>query len=521
MARRLPREDLAELSVIVGRFQSRLGRERLLVFAVRGWIAAGMLVGGLALVAWLTETPLGTRTTTWVVLAPILAALAAAAVRWPSSGEAARTADHHLRLDERLATAVELSGRIRRGRPGRFDLLQVRDAVARAHGPPSAWPPFVARHTRDLALAGLASALALAMLLLQVLPRPHFDPPEAPTAALDALGVETRAVPTDAGDVPPEAVLPAQTSVDEPNDQQLVDRVQQAQTTRQALDRLAGALGQVSAGQAAAEAIQRGDYQAARDQLANLAEESDQLSTAAKQQLAQALQAAANQTQATDRQLADRERQAAQALARGYYNDQRQALRQLGDQVQRSAQSGLSQGQLARDIGRLQQRQSASQQTRVATDEGGSSTSPGTDQASRGNQGAGATGRGAAAGEAQQAGADAQGMAGAGSQGSGEGQQAGAGAGTGVTDPLGDAAGRLDTNGQQVDVPLKLGPGPGERPATGAEDQVSPANGLSGAVAAEQEQHQDPGQVVPETNLVPGDQRPVIRGYFSGEAPTK
>ncbi|HYY88032.1 MAG TPA: hypothetical protein VFA49_04490, partial [Chloroflexota bacterium] len=99
----------------------------------------------------------------------------------------------------------------------------------------------------------------------------------------------------------------------------------------------------------------------------------------------------------------------------------------------------------------------------------------------------------------------------------GEGQQAGAGAGTGSGDPFGDAAARLDTHGQQVDVPVKLGPGPGERPTTGAEDAVSPPNGLTGVVAAEQGQHQDAGQVVPETNLVPGEQRPVIRGYFTGD----
>src|SRR5439155_17724007 len=129
----------------------------------------------------------------------------------------------------------------------------------------------------------------------------------------------------------------------------LATRVEQQQAERNALDSLAQAVGRISAGQPAADAIERGDFPAARDQLANLGEEADQLSDAAKQQLSRALQQAAGAGTATDRQLADRERQAAQALSRNTYADQRQALRNLADQVARSGARTASADQFARD----------------------------------------------------------------------------------------------------------------------------------------------------------------------------
>ena len=75
-------------------------------------------------------------------------------------------------------------------------------------------------------------------------------------------------------------------------------------------------------------------------------------------------------------------------------------------------------------------------------------------------------------------------------------------------------ASRLDTAGQQVQVPTKLGNGSGVRPADGTEDQSSPDPSLGGQSVAEQAQAQQTGQVTPEQNLVPGEQRPVVRGYF-------
>jgi hypothetical protein len=512
------RTDLAELFDLVGRFRWRLGREQLLVFALRGGIGAALLLAALGLTAWVLDSPLGGWTWAVVGLGP-LAAIGLAVARWPSSAQAARTADRHLELAERLATAVELSGRQRLGRSGRLDALQLRDAVATTQGAPDRWPSLTRKHRHELVLGAVATALALASLLLPALPRPHISSPETTAPPDFDVGAEpARSVPFDFGDLPSATSSAVSSSIDDrASDEQLAQRVQQAQSVRQSLDRLAAALGQVSAGQAAAEAIQRGDYATARDQLANLGDEADQLSAAAKQQLSAALQSAASQTANADRQLADREKQAAQALARGYYSDERQALRQLADQVQRSGQNSLSQAQLAREVGRLEQARGAGQHSRTSTDDNGQSQ-PGSQGSSSamGTQGS-ANGRGSAA---QQTGS-AQGQAGQAAQGGGEGQQGGPGAGVGTTDPLGDPAARLDADGERVEVPLKLGPGPGERPATGNEEQVGQPTGGSLGLAAEQAQHQEAGQVVPENNLVPGEQRPVIRGYFGGDAQTR
>ncbi|MBV8720105.1 MAG: hypothetical protein JOZ65_33960, partial [Chloroflexi bacterium] len=109
----------------------------------------------------------------------------------------------------------------------------------------------------------------------------------------------------------------------------------------------------------------------------------------------------------------------------------------------------------------------------------------------------------------------AAGAAASGQNGNGQGNQTGPGVGTG-SDPnlYSDQPSRLDTSGQQVQVPLKLGSGPGVRPADGSEDQANPDPRLSGRTTAELAQTQQTGQVAPEQNLVPGEQRPVVRGYF-------
>jgi hypothetical protein len=275
-----------------------------------------------------------------------------------------------------------------------------------------------------------------------------------------------RAVPADRTIVDPQSIEQAQVDAD------LAARVQREQDQRDALETLAQALGRISAGQSVAEAIQRGDFKAARDQLANLGEEADQLSAAAKQELARALQQAASATAATDRQLADRERQAAQALSRNTYADQRQALRNLADQVERSGARTPSADQLARDVGRLQQ------QSGTAAATGGQARADG-------------------------AGAD------------GTGQLAGPGVGTGTNpDVLGEPSAPLDSAGPRVEVPLKLGPGPGVRPADGTEDPTGIDPNAATRGVSEQVQVQQTGHIAAEQNLVPGGQRPVVRGYF-------
>ena len=95
------------------------------------------------------------------------------------------------------------------------------------------------------------------------------------------------------------------------------------------------------------------------------------------------------------------------------------------------------------------------------------------------------------------------------------GQQNGAGIGSGPGgDPLGGTPSRLESTGQSVAVPLMLGNGSGVRPSDGTEDQTGNDPTAGARSVSEQAQAQQTGQVVPEQNLVPSEQRPVVRGYF-------
>jgi hypothetical protein len=343
---------------------------------------------------------------------------------------------------------------------------------------------------------------------LPSLPRPG-SPTEDQTPSADAgAPVDERALPFDAPVPAAEAAPPVQAQA-QSSSADLAALVQQGQSERAALDALSQALGQVSATQPAADAMQQGDFSTAKQQITALGDEADQLSAAAKQQLGSALQRAASTTTTSDPQLAARERQAAQALAGNTYVDQRQALHNLTDQIERSGAHSVPADQLARAAGQLQQQAV-----------GQAPGAPGAGQSGDGQaQSAGAT-DGRATGPAQQSGSSsAAAQAGSGSDTSGTdgaaGQQSGAGIGSGFGgDPLGGPPSRLDSAGQSVSVPLRLGNGSGVRPPDGTEDQTSNNPSAGPRSVSEQAQTQQTGQVTPETNLVPSEQRPVVRGYF-------
>jgi len=480
-----PQDDLRELVRALGGYRWRLGIEVVARFVVRGLIVGGSLLALASALTWLLEVKPPTVAFWLTLLLPPLVGVALGLVSWPSHSQTARTADRRLRLDERLGTAVELS---RSGHGGRFDRMQVRDALEHVRQAPS-WGATGRIARRELTLAVVVSVLGAASLLLPLLPRPALPPvAEVATVAEPESELDARLIPADELDM---RSLGSLTGAEQSADTDLAPRVRAAQAEQESLDKLAQALGEVSATQGAADAIQRRDFSAAREQLNSLAEEADQLSDAAKKQLARALANAASSS-ATDRQLADRERQAAQALGRSNYADQRQALRQLADQIERSGGRTQSASQMARDVGRLQQQQSAG---------AGQGQAPSAGAPSSGVQAQQGVGMNGAAGGQSPDGANA-------------GEQGGVGAGSGSTDGVGDPSGRLSTSGQLVEVPTKLGPGPGERPADGSEDQTGANPGISGRSVVEAAQTQQTGQVTPEQNLVPSEQRPVVRGYF-------
>jgi hypothetical protein len=385
--------------------------------------------------------------------------------------------------------------------------VQIHDAVSHAAAAPRVWLA-LGRRTRDEALLALAVglvAISLAVLLPNV-PRPLSTPGDARAdlaAAPASDATADRSLPIDATAPDQAASVPVRAQPTQPPGD-LANRVAQEQTERAALDKLAQGLGSVSAGQAAADAIQQGNFDTARDQIQSLGDNADQLSDAGKQQLARGLQQAAAATSQSDRPLADREQQAAQALARSTYTDQRQALTALADQVPRSGSHSVPADQLAHDQRQLQQQQLGQPQSSAATQPGqpANSAQPGpgaSDAQTPGNQGPQTTPASGGLSESE----------------GGAAKQGGAGIGTGASpDPFSNQASRLDTSGQQVQVPTKLGSGPGVRPADGTEDQSTTDASLGGQSVAEQAQAQQTGQVTPEQNLVPGEQRPVVRGYF-------
>jgi hypothetical protein len=161
----------------------------------------------------------------------------------------------------------------------------------------------------------------------------------------------------------------------------------------------------------------------------------------------------------------------------------------------------MSQGQLARDSGRLQQQQAASGTSQSQSQ----SSTRGQSQAAAGQSGAG---------QAQQGAGLQPGEAGSGGLGAQAGDQGGLGAGSGATEPLGAPNDLLGSVGERVEVPTKLGAGPGQRPPDGSEDQVGANPGVGARSVAEATHAQQTGQIAPEQNLVPGEQRPVVRGYF-------
>ena len=125
-------EEAVELLRVLSRFRWRLGFERTLRFGLRGAIASGLTLIGVSVISW----AVGVQNAWWPAALPLLAALALGLARWPSHAQAALAADRRLALEERLGTAVELA---RRRPGGRFDALQVRDAVARARSTPGGW----------------------------------------------------------------------------------------------------------------------------------------------------------------------------------------------------------------------------------------------------------------------------------------------------------------------------------------------------------------------------------------------
>jgi hypothetical protein len=286
---------------------------------------------------------------------------------------------------------------------------------------------------------------------------------------------------------------------------ELSRQTQQSRTDQQALDRLGQAMDQIAAGHEAAEALQRGDYEQAARAISELGTESDQLSQEAKNQLAQALRQAANDS-ANSPELSQAERKAADALAGRDYEGARQAMDDLADQVTTRSRNVIPQSELGRAWDQVNQERRAQGQPESNGSARGQEGQQRQPQQGRGQQGQGQQGQqGQGQGQANQP-QNGQGIGTAPSNGGPPGEQ-----------QADDPAPRLDTQGQPVQVELKPGDKPGSRPGDAEKPDDKPLD-EAGAISAAATG--SPGQVTssapPEINFVPSGRRDIVREYFRG-----
>jgi hypothetical protein len=443
-------------------------------------------------------------------LAPLIGLLIA--IGWsvgrpPSLDSTARLADRRLGLREQLGTALEL---VQRGDRRPMALAQVQRANVLVAHAQRGWPREPARDVRTLC-ACAAAALAIVALvgmsepLLQGLPRISVIA-RSPSVARDNDSDAQLAPPAvSAGRLADllntlerqrrEAALePGERDRLADFERELADTTAKARGTQRALDRLADALQQISAGRDVAEAVQRGRFAEAAAGLEAIGRNSDHLTIQARAQLAAALRQAAELTRESP-ELAEREQRAADALAGADYEATDKALDDLAQALLRAGGSMLSEEDLAAAWERLREARRDAPSTTL--------NPPSSTDAQR-------TSIGEASGSAR---------AGMGVQPPGPrqgGQGIGQGLGDGQPDPT---AGRLEAVGVPVEVPLR--PGLGSAPPGQPQDLSShPTTRLTELVSTAQPQpasHTAPRPLRAETRDLPLDARPLIRAYFTSD----
>ncbi len=297
----------------------------------------------------------------------LVAAVLIEAVRRPTLAEAARLADSLMDDQQRSITALELLAAGESGPVAGAQLASTWRMLAQL-SPRASSPGARPLSGGPLLLAGLGMVLcALALFMLKSAGQP-FAPVQPGTLPSDAGGVLALASPTRALSLPDAEGTATQQAQARPQGTSTlatasqqeqaaeagsptagVDAAQASSQAQAGLQRLSSALGEQSASQQAADSLRQGSYDQAARQLSELGSQSDQLSDAAKQGLGDALQKAA-QDSSSNQALHDAEQAAADALHNGDYKAGSDSLKELGNAVQQTASSVLSQQDLARSF---------------------------------------------------------------------------------------------------------------------------------------------------------------------------
>lgn len=396
----------------------------------------GLAVGCLWLVAELAGGPsLRPVALAWVGGVLLGLGVIFALLSKPGRRRTARMLDRTFGLQERLTTAVDHLGR---GVPGEGEratvvYLQMADAANAVAE--------LRRH-RALGLRIPVRELVLAIFFGLLLAALYFirgvggDMPPLAAAAVPAF---TPAVerPAEPPPPPPAEAQPAELA---PTVEEVRQRAERSLAAQRDLQALARALNDHAVTRSAAEAIGQGEYEQGANELRDLAPSADQLSPAAREELARDLEQAASQMSpgsqaqpdAPSQDLGSAARQAAEGLRQGEQAAQ-EGVRQLGDQVERTGGQVASQEELAEQMRRAQEAEAQGQRRGASGSQGSQQGQQGqAGQASEATAGEpGQPGQGGESGaQAPNEGQPGEGNDGEGGQPSGEpgegGQQAGA-----------------------------------------------------------------------------------------------
>jgi hypothetical protein len=405
-----------------------------------------------------------------------------------SAQQAARRLDRRFHLDEQLATAIEtvatkpppdsVGARLVAQSGHTARLLSQR--IARRQRPP--WNELITLAMLLPVVLGLYILSGIGSLDIGAspLPLPPLVSPEDPALPFAEEPPPQQQAQAPGGDpgagTPGESGAPGQ-QPGAPGEQQAAGGQPSASGDPRTMEALADALRDQGATRPAADALDRGDPSGAAQQLRELADQADQLSQDAREDMADSLRDAADRIEANDPALADQLRDSADGLEQGG-QDAAQAL-----------------DDLARAIEDLQDGQQTA---------GGSQGQPGQD--GQGGEPGGQDGQGGEPGDQPggQGGQDGQG---------GDGGQAGGpgGAGSGAGEQRqSESSERLGVPGQPV--PLETD-GPGDVPAEPSDRPPTSSEVVPGTTSGEASSDQRV-QTGADPLRVPLDERDVVQDYF-------
>lgn len=498
--------------------------------------ALGLALAASLFTAW--QAPEVALQALWAASAlALLAGLGAAVVMRPSPSQAARLVDHRLGLAQQLGTAEELLARRTTGRLVPAQIERASSLVGRV--PISRAFPLAPKREMAVALGLSMATLAVTLLIALgvAIPNP-LTALRLPPFLQDAIAPTEQRSPEwqaerDLLRPSSPALDPARQAMEELRRQAQqgslsaaaaaallaqanaeLNRVASESRMRQeALENLAEELRRTAAGREVATSLRQGDHDQAAEQLREIGQDSDQLSAAAKRELAEALNRSAARSQAA-RDLAASERNAAQALEQDHYSDVVESMDQLAESVLDAADQMVPQSELAQswqELEKLAQQLGAlgpqSERAHGALSppvaQGPQAPAERAREMQQGSQGDGQ-------GMGMEAGTQEGDMPG---QQPGIGPQPGDGRGG---PPLGEQHGRLGPDGSELDVQGEVGDSfPGEGDPSSEPPSVL-RQGRADIDSSSDTQGPSSRTTVPAENvLVPGERRSTIREYFS------